>query len=182
MILEGSVGLMRQRWVHSTAEHWFKTTFQLTVNWPGISRGLAGWSNSLERVWSWAKGPKLMLMAGRSLVWKTTKLSERCSGCPVLGLLLLLLLPPTVCPVIWASRKKKASCALDILKLAGRYTLGGEGLAVIAEELKRVSELVGETLPAKAVKGEKRKIKLKMQLVFFFNSFLISIVIERKKK
>lgn len=33
--------------------------------------------------------------------------------------------------------------------------LGGEGLAVIAEELSRASELVGAILPARAVKRAK---------------------------
>lgn len=34
--------------------------------------------------------------------------------------------------------------------------LGGDGLAVIAEELRRASELVGEILPARAVKTRRR--------------------------
>lgn len=34
--------------------------------------------------------------------------------------------------------------------------MGGEGLAVIAEELRRASELVGKILPARAVKRERR--------------------------
>ncbi len=51
--------------------------------------------------------------------------------------------------------------------MAGKYTLGGEGLAVIAEELRRASELVGEILPARAAKrGRRREVKLSD--AFFF--------------
>lgn len=77
-------------------------TFQLTVRRSGMSRVLDGCRSSRATTWLVLKGPRETLRTGSSLVWNTTKGSERCSE----------LLAPAG-GVGRASRRKKASRVCD---------------------------------------------------------------------